>query len=127
RAEAALRASERQLTELLEALPVGVFMVKADGTVSIVNQRAKEILEWEAVPRLWPKTLASTLQAHIAGTEEPYPDDRTPIVRALAGETSMIDDIEIRANGRRVPLSVWGAPIRGSDGTIHHAVVAFQD
>ena len=48
-------------------------------------------------------------------------------MRALAGDTSTVDDIEIPVGDRVVPLSIWAAPIRGENGSVEYAIAAFQD
>ncbi|MFK7846253.1 MAG: ATP-binding protein [Rhodothermales bacterium] len=66
-----------------------------------------------------------TLLVH--GSEKTYPKRKLPFVRALSGETSMIDDLELRYEQRSIPLQIWAAPIYNSSGTVEYAITAFTD
>jgi PAS domain S-box-containing protein len=50
-----------------------------------------------------------------------------PSVRALSGERTRIDDIEIHQNGKIIPVEVWGTPIFDELGNVAYAITAFQD
>ena len=50
------------------------------------------------------------------------------IVRAALGQTSHVDDMEIRKpDGSVIPLEVWGQPVYGSGGEVDYAIAAFAD
>ncbi len=121
----ALRASETRLDAFLEGLPVGVFVLEYDGRPSFANRKAREIAAAE--PGLPAPDVVARYAMVTAGTATPYPPARLPLARALRGETSMIDDVEVHVDGRVVPLAMWGTPIRAEDGSVRYAVVAFQD
>ncbi|MGI8407257.1 MAG: sensor histidine kinase, partial [Actinomycetota bacterium] len=59
--------------------------------------------------------------------DEPYPPDAMPVVRALAGEVTSVDDMEILHSSGRIRLRVTGLPIRDSQGRISFALAAFTD
>ena len=63
----------------------------------------------------------------MAGTDEPYPDVRMPIVRALEGHATVVADMELRRDGSAVPIEVWAGPVFDEAGRIDHAIAAFQD
>ena len=73
------------------------------------------------------KELPERYQIYRTGSEELYPVDDGPLARALHGESVMVDDAELRFPDRIVSLTAWVTPIRGRDGAIHYALVAFQD
>jgi PAS domain S-box-containing protein len=126
-AERRLQASERRLIQILETVPVGIFVADQDGRPTFANAAAAAILGNGAVPGIKARDLAETYQAYVAGTDELYPVERMPLIRALKGETVAADDMEIRHNGRSVSLSVQGAPIYDNDGNVVAAVGAFMD
>jgi signal transduction histidine kinase/ActR/RegA family two-component response regulator len=64
---------------------------------------------------------------YLTGTDQLYPLERRPLVRALAGEAITVDDMEIRRDNRVISLTAKGAPIVDNDGTIVAAVAAFID
>ncbi|RAM48066.1 MAG: hypothetical protein C6Y22_29905 [Hapalosiphonaceae cyanobacterium JJU2] len=126
-AEAALRESETRLAQFLEALPVGVFVVDAEGKPYYANQTAQQILGKGIVPETKVEELPETYQAYLAGTEQTYPTEKQPLVRALRGERTTIDDQEIRHIDKTIPLEVWATPIFNDKNQVAYAIAAFQD
>ncbi len=118
RAEEALRASERKLTQFLEAVPVGVFVIDASGQPYYANQTAQQILGKGIIPDATFTQLTETYQAYLAGTEQIYPTDHQPILRALSGETATVDNMEIQQADKIIPLEVWATPIFNENGGI---------
>jgi PAS domain S-box-containing protein len=112
---------------LLEAVPVGVFIMDAKGKPVYANQMAQRLLGKGITGGEGPDQLAQVYQAYLAGTSDQYPVARMPVVRALSGESSMIADMEIRQPDRIVPLQVWGAPIFDAWGELVYAIAAFSD
>lgn len=127
RAEEALRDAERRLFQLLEAMPVGVFVVDGAGQAYYANQTAQEILGKGIVRGARADELPEVYRAYVAGTDELYPADKQPIVRALAGERARTADIEIHRLDRTVPIEVWAAPVFDAAGRVSHAIAAFTD
>jgi PAS domain S-box-containing protein/putative nucleotidyltransferase with HDIG domain len=127
RAVDALRESERRTVSFLESLPVGVFVMTADGRPYYANAMAAHILGKGIVDNTRADEFPEIYQAYLAGTDQLYPSDRQPIVRALAGEHVVASDVEIRHPDRTIPLEIWGNPVRDSAGHITHAIVAFYD
>jgi len=126
-AERHLQASERRLIQILEAVPIGIFVTDHEGRSVFANAGAQRILGSGAVPGLAVDQLAETHHAYVAGTDELYPVERMPIARALSGETIAVDDMEMRREGGVIALHVHGAPIRDNEGKIIAAVAAFID
>ncbi|MBR8833311.1 MAG: AAA-like domain-containing protein [Stigonema ocellatum SAG 48.90 = DSM 106950] len=126
-AEEALGESERRLAQFLEAVPVGVFVIDANGHPYYANQAAQNILGKEVVTEATPAQLAKIYQAYVAGTKQFYPAQEQPIARALNGESTTIDDIEIHQADKIIPLEVSATPIFDEKGQIVYAIAAFQD
>ncbi len=122
-----LSQSESKLTQFLEALPVGIFVVNAEGKPYYANQRAQALLGRGIVFTATAATLGRAYRAYVAGSSRPYPSDQQPIVRALHGETSTVDNLEIHQRDRVVPLEVWGTPVYNAEGEIVYAIAAMQD
>ncbi len=123
----ALRESERRTISFLEGLPIGVFVVTADGKPSYANAMATHLLGRSLAADADGNDLPDYYQAYLAGTDQLYPAERRPLVRALAGEQVTVDDVEIRQPDRTIPLEVWASPVRDSAGRITHAITAFYD
>ena len=127
RAEAALRESERRLAQFLEAQPVGIFVVDANSKTYYANQTAQQLLGKRITPEVTVEELPEVYQAYITGTEQIYPNDQQPIVRALRGERTTVDNVELRHSDKIIPLEVWATPIFDEQGEIVYAIAAFQD
>ena len=126
-AEEAVRASEKKLAQFLEAIPVGVFVVDASGKPYYANQKAQQILGKGIIPSFTAEELTEIYQAYLAGTTQLYPQERQPIVQALKGKISSVDDIDIHQNDKIIPIEVWGTPIFEENGNIAYAIAVFQD
>nr|WP_172642224.1 two-component regulator propeller domain-containing protein [Allocoleopsis franciscana] len=124
---ALLRESERKLNQFLEAIPVGIGVIDQAGQFIYVNQIGLQLQGIEALLKPPIQLFSETCQAYVAGTEQLYPTEQLPLVRALRGEKITLDDLEIHQSDKIVPLQVWGTPIYDEQGAILYAIVAFQD
>jgi diguanylate cyclase (GGDEF)-like protein len=114
-----------ELFQLLEEVPVGVFVATGAGRPYYANARARALLGMAAVPDHIDR-FSEAYQAFEIGTERLYPIERLPLRRALAGERCEVSDIELRRHGDPIPLHVSGAPIKRG-GEIAFAIMAIQD
>ncbi|MEG4969979.1 response regulator [Microcoleus sp. B6-A1] len=126
-ANEALSASESRLSQFLEALPVGVSVYHPDGSIAYFNQTARDLLGADIIPESTAEQLAATYQLYVANTDELYPPDNLPILRALKGEFVKVDDVEIRQDGKRIAIEINTTPIFDASGNIVYAIAAFQD
>ncbi|WP_089129831.1 AAA family ATPase [Tolypothrix sp. NIES-4075] len=122
-----LRKSESQMAQFLEAVPVGIGVVDTLGRPCYANQQAIQLLGKGIIPGATPEQLAEIYQLYLAGTEQPYPIEKLPVMRALSGDRTRIDDLEIRQNNAIVPVEGWGTPIFDEQGKVIYAISAFQD
>lgn len=123
----ALRESEQRMTQFLEAVPVGVFVVDPQGKPYYVNQTAQQILGKEIVAEATADRLTETYQAYLAGSDRLYPTDEQPIAKALNGQNVTIDDLEIHQADKIVPLEVSATPVFNEQQEIVYAIAAFTD
>jgi len=124
---AALSESENRLTQLLEAVPVGIFVVDAVGKPFYMNSWGERILAQGLVCDVGTDKFPEVYHFYDAGTNQLYPSDRQPIVRALRGEFVRMDDLEIHGSDGIVPIEVWATPIYDERKNIVYAIAAFQD
>lgn len=122
-----LKATNQRLEQFLEAIPVGIGILGADGQPCYVNQRAVEFLGQGMVGLESLEEMPEIYQLYQLGTNQLYPYQALAIVRALQGETASNDDVEVHLRDRVVPLETWGSPIYNAEGEIEYALVAFQD
>ncbi|MEH2327970.1 response regulator [Nostoc sp.] len=123
----ALSHNQSQLTQFLEAIPVGVFIIDAEGEPYYTNQIGQQILGQGAIAEVKVEELSEIYQAYLAGTNQLYPSDRLPILRALLGESTRVDDMEIRCCGNITRIEVLGKPIYDKSGNVAFAIATFFD
>jgi PAS domain S-box-containing protein len=125
-AETAARASESRLGQFMDAMPVGVFILSADGGPGYANHEAELMTARGIVPD--PHQLSDGYGAVVAGTNLPYPAERLPAARAFDGQSSHMEDYAIRQpDGAIVSLEIWGSPVYEATGEIEYAITAVAD
>ncbi|MBW4448142.1 MAG: AAA family ATPase [Spirirestis rafaelensis WJT71-NPBG6] len=122
-----LRASESKMTQFLEAVPVGIAVIDATGRPYYANQRGIHLMGKGIDPGVPPDQIAEAYQFYVTGTDQIYPTEKMPIIRALSGERTTIDDVEIRQNNQTIPVEVWGTPVFDEQGKVAYAIAAFED
>jgi PAS domain S-box-containing protein len=123
RAELALRDSETLLSQFMENLPIGVIVVDTRWRPRFANNAAVDILG----PTVLVDDGAHPLPLYRAGERRVYPVEQTPLSLALSGQTTTIDDAEVRVGDRYVPVQLSAAPIYDASGRIAYAIAAFID
>ncbi|HEY9626139.1 MAG TPA: PAS domain S-box protein [Coleofasciculaceae cyanobacterium] len=124
---AKLRTSESQITQFLEAVQVGIGVLDATGRPYYVNERGIQLLGKGIEPTASSEHLSEIYQVYLSGTDQLYPTEKMPVVRALSGERTRIDDMEIHQNDKIIPVEAWGTPIFDEQGNVAYAITAFQD
>lgn len=127
RAEEALCESERKLTQFLEAVPVGIFVVDANGKPCYANQTAEEILDKGIQTAATAAQFNEIYSVYQVGTHQLYPIEQMPIMQALNGESITVDDMVIHQADKMIPLEVSATPIFDEKGEILYAIAAFAD
>ncbi|WP_242063541.1 AAA family ATPase [Nostoc sp. FACHB-892] len=122
-----LQKSESRMKQFLEAVPVGIGVLDAAGRVYYVNQRGIQLMGKGIDPSVTPEQIPEIYQFYLAGTDQNYPIEKLPVIRALSGECTTVDDLEIHQNNAIVPVEVWGTPIFDEQGNVAYAIAAFQD
>ena len=127
-AETQARDGENRLFQFLDAMPVGVFVASPGARPYYANRESERVLGRGVVPDTGGSGLARTYGVFVAGTDRFYPAESMPIVRALLGQPSHLDDQEIhQPNGAVIPIEIWGRPVYGAHGEISYAIAAFAD
>ena len=112
---------------VLFGLSTPVFVIDNTGRPFYANKAALDLLGKGINPSAEPGDLAEVYQAKIAGTDQPYPVQRMPIVRALSGEVCSVDDMVIDRPDGRIHIHVDASPIFGADGRVAYAAACFRD
>ena len=124
---ATLHENENRLMQFLEAIPIGVGVLNADGQVYYINKKAKEIFNKGVVSELPTEKLSEVYQVYPAGSLEPCPVENLPVIRALRGETSVADDLEVRHENKIIPLEIHASPIYDQQNKIVYAINTLLD
>ncbi len=111
----------------LDHLPVGVFVVDHRGRPVYANAASEKLLARGATSEVGAGDLCGAYQAYVAGTDQEYPAGRMPLLRALEGDTSTVEDMEIARSDARVPIEVWAGPMYDRSGNLAYAITAFRD
>lgn len=123
---AELSESESRLNQILEAVPVGIFVADSSGKPYYVNSRAQDLLG-KGIITTTSEEIRETYQIYLAGSNEIYPAEKDPIISAFQGASVNVDDMEIRQPDRIIPIEVWGTPIYDDKGKVSYAIAAFAD
>ena len=125
-AQAKLQDNERQLRELLAAIPAAIYTTDAQGKITYFNDKAVELAgrtptigsdEWCVTWKLfWPD-----------GT--PMPHDECPMAVALKEGRAIrnAEAIAERPDGTRVPFIPYPTPLRDANGKIVGAINMLVD
>ncbi|TAG93453.1 MAG: PAS domain S-box protein [Oscillatoriales cyanobacterium] len=124
---ARLHENESRLTQYLEAMPLGVCVLDANGQSFYANQKAREIFGKGTVPHINSEQKAAIYQFYKSGTNQRCPVEELPIMRALRGENVRTESVEIRAGNKIIPVESWATPIYDSVGEISYGIIAFTD
>jgi PAS domain S-box-containing protein len=123
----AISESEKRLAQFLDAMPIGVFVTDRHGHPYYTNQTGQQLLGRGLIADAASEQLNEIYQAYIAESDRLYPNNRLPVVKALQGENTRVDDMEIHQPDKIVPIECSGMPIYGETGEITYAIAAFQD
>jgi two-component system, sensor histidine kinase and response regulator len=119
--------TDDRLFKLLERVPAGILVVDAAGAIIYVNRAWQNIFGEEVVQRLTRAPVTENYDVFIAGTNERYPPERSPIYRAFQGEQTRAADLEIRLPDRTIVVDLAAAPIYDADRTIAYAIASVSD
>ena len=123
---ASLSGRERLLRQVLDSLPVGVFVADAKGRLDMVNQAAQRI--WGGVRYVDAARLAE-YRGTRPDTGEPLGSRDWPLARALNDGISITDEvIDIEGfDGSRKTISSYAAPMWDEQGQPRGGIAVIED
>lgn len=126
RAEAALRASERQLQQVLSTLPAGVYTCDVDGRLTFYNQAAEEI--WGRAPLVGREKWCGSHRVLSADGREMSPEN-WPVVQTLRTGRSVrgAEVIVERPDGSRRHVLPYPEPVRDATGRVNGVLNVMVD
>lgn len=123
---AEIRESEKTLNQFLEAIPVGIGILDSLGKPYFVNQKGQQLLGRGVIEHNSGQ-LTEIYDLYVEKTDQVYPPEKLPVIRALKGECASVDDLEVHQKDKIIPLEAWGTPIFDEQGKVIYAMTAFQD
>ena len=113
--------------QLLDALPIGVYICDRDGTLIRYNEKAAEIWGWSPAIGDGRQRYCGSFRI-LQPSGEPLPLDRTPMVEVLrSGKPAVDQDVVIeRPDGTRITVLANIRPLF-ENGEVIGAVNCFQD
>ena len=128
-ANAALLASEQRLSTYLDALPFSILVHDAKLKPLYVNAAIRQTSGdlppgWFDEPyEVWVRGFPVS----ISGSDQPYPIEQLPLMRAARGETVHVDNVGMPGPQGQVTLEAWAVPLFDNQGQVSAIVSAFQD
>ncbi|MCX6218839.1 response regulator [Spirosoma sp.] len=121
-----LRHSEQQTKKLLEAVPVPIVIVNHQGKFYYANQAASHLIE--NINEYDPYDDEVNSNRFFRFPEGvPYPREQRPTYRALQGEATQVDDLELRMNGKRFQLLSSSSPVYDASGNLQYVITSSID
>jgi signal transduction histidine kinase len=127
RAETAMRESQAQLSQFLDSLPIGAFVIDAHGRPSFANTTALTMLGAGTIDDLDITTPGSTLPLWREGQGSAVEAADDPMRAALRGLAARREGLELRTGETHIPIEISAAPVFDSSGNVAYAIAAFSD
>ncbi len=125
-----IRQERRRFEAAFRTAPFGLVVANdATGTEAQMNPAAAATFGLPLDENVSPRSPAGArLRRSLFGPDGPLPEGRWPLVRALAGEESQGEEIDlVLPGGRRYYLLSGAAPVLDRNGEVAGAVWAFAD
>ncbi|CAD5914030.1 AAA family ATPase [Planktothrix agardhii] len=122
-----VRNNERQMTQFLEGIPVGVAVLDPTGKPYYTNQKAQELLKTKVIPGVVCDALSNIYQAYLNGFQNhlsyaPISDDN---FSNSTQDTTFI--LEVNQGDKTILIENWVTPTYDEQGDLAYAILAFQD
>jgi len=111
---ATTKEGENRLNQIINAMPVGVFVIDRPAQAPYINACGRELLVGNS--NIPPETLVRDNPAlnHL-------------VMQALQGQSIHTDTIELQYTDSPLPLEAWGTPIYDREGNVQYAILTFSD
>ncbi|NEO82926.1 MAG: response regulator [Spirulina sp. SIO3F2] len=120
----ALRESEQRIVQFLDAVPIGILVVDANGQPYYTNRSATELAQGIT---LLTSDVPGSLNAYRSNSNKPYPSETQPLAQALRGQSVTVDDLELHSAERTIPLEIAATPVYDATGQVVYAIATLTD
>ncbi len=122
-----VKNNERQMTQFLEGIPVGVAVLDSTGKPYYTNQKAQELLKTKVIPGVACDALSNIYQAYLNGSDNqlsyaPFGDYN---LSNSTRDTTFI--LEVNQGDETILIENWVTPTYDEQGDLAYAILAFQD
>lgn len=117
--------AEDRLNHFLDAIPIGVVVLNPYGSVFYRNQQAKKILGDEYLS--FSTSASKNYPFYHEETQQKYPLEQLPSMRALRGEHAYCKELEIHHHDHITAIEMWATPIWNEQKEISFSVSVIQD
>ncbi|MBC8151823.1 MAG: response regulator [Bacteroidetes bacterium] len=122
-----LKDSEQRTQNFLEAVPISVVVLDVNGDFYYANKAATTLFGNTPSHFGNYQNTLKEIKVFRSSNGQPYPTDERPIYRAMQGETTKIDDMEMRLEGRVVQVMTSASPVYDSEGTLQYIISSTVD
>ncbi|CZT36653.1 PAS domain S-box-containing protein [Rhizobium sp. 9140] len=126
--EAELREQQRQLSTIIDTMPVGVLLAEAPtGRIILQNERSQQLLGRDATAAQSVDEYDIFVATHHDGS--PFDPQHYPLARIMAREcdSATVEVLYHRPDGSKTWISIVGEAIKDLSGDLSGAVVAVTD
>ncbi len=128
RAETAVREGQAQLTQFLDSLPIGAFVIDASGQPSFANTTALSMMGAASLHELNTRPHETMIPLWREEDHSPLPAAEDPMRAALRGLAAQREGLEIHVGSdTRIPIEISAAPVFDSNGSVAFAIATFSD
>jgi len=122
-----VRNNERQMTQFLEGIPVGVAVLDPTGKPYYINQKAQELLKTKVIPGVVCEALSNIYQAYLNGVQkyQSHPSIPDNNLSNSPRDTTFI--LEVNQGDETILIENWVTPTYDEQGDLAYAILAFQD
>lgn len=134
--EKQLRESELLMKKFLNSIPLGILILGKDGKLYFSNDKSEEMIGKGRIGALGKGLMSNASSENSpevnsivkAETNEKYPPEKLPLVRALNGEKNVVvDDMEVQREPKNIPLRVNATSVVNAEGEVEYAISIFED
>lgn len=125
--ELEIRQKEQILAQYIEAIPDGVMVLNTNKDIVLLNQSGREILGLTGKLETLAEQVNKLVLLDPLTYNIRFTSDTLPVSRALEGEKSDGNKIDLIKNNALVHLETSVRPVRGLEGEITNAISVFRD
>lgn len=125
--ELEIRQKEQILAQYIEAIPDGVMVLNTNKEIVLLNQSGREMLGLTGKLETLAEQVNKLVLLDPLTYNIRFTSDTLPVSRALEGEKSDGNKIDLIKNNALVHLETSVRPVLGLDGEITNAISVFRD